>query len=125
LTPKGEAVLNDKEKVMGIFKEEEVPEPAAVKRKTARAAGGYQDQEYDRELFEILRQRRKELANMNNLPPYVIFSDRSLIEMAARLPRTRDSFLSIHGVGEAKLAKYGKIFIGLIDNYCKDQQIDE
>jgi len=125
LTPRGEAVLNGKEKVMGIFKEEEVPEPAAAVRKTARAAEDYQDQEYDRELFEILRQRRKELANMNNLPPYIIFSDRSLIEMAARLPRTRDSFLGIHGVGEAKLAKYGKIFIGLIDNYCKEQQIDE
>jgi len=125
LTPKGEAVLNGKEKVMGIFKEEEVAEPAVAKRKTARAAGEYQDQEYDRELFEILRQRRKELANMNNLPPYVIFSDRSLIEMATRLPRNRDSFLSIHGVGEAKLAKYGKIFIGLIDNYCREQQIDE
>jgi ATP-dependent DNA helicase RecQ len=125
LTPKGGAVLNGKEKVIGIFKEEEVPEPTAAKRKTARAAGDYQDQEYDRELFEILRQRRKELANMNNLPPYVIFSDRSLIEMAARLPRTRDSFLSIHGVGEAKLVKYGKIFIGLIDSYCKKQQIDE
>jgi ATP-dependent DNA helicase RecQ len=125
LTPRGEAVLNGKEKVMGIFKEEEVPGPAAAVRKTVGAAGDYHDQEYDRELFEILRQRRKELANMNNLPPYIIFSDRSLIEMAARLPRTRDSFLRIHGVGEAKLAKYGKIFIGLIDNYCKEQQIDE
>lgn len=125
LTPKAEAVLNGKEKVMGTFKEEEVLEPAAAKKKTARAARDYQDQEYDGELFEILRQRRKELANMNNLPPYVIFSDRSLIEMAARLPRTRNSFLSIHGVGEAKLAKYGKIFIGLIDDFCRKQQVGE
>ncbi|UCH97617.1 MAG: DNA helicase RecQ [Candidatus Aminicenantes bacterium] len=122
LTPKGEAVLNGKEKVMGIFKEERVPEVEAVKNKPAKAGVRYQDMEYDRELFEILRQRRKDLANMYNLPPYVIFSDRSLIEMAARFPRTRDSFLSIHGVGEAKLAKYGKIFIGLIDNYCKEQE---
>jgi ATP-dependent DNA helicase RecQ len=125
LTPKGETVLNGKEKVMGIFKEEEVPEPAAAKSKAKNARDRFQDLDYDPDLFEILRQQRKELANMNNLPPYIIFSDRSLIDMAARFPRNRESFLRIHGVGEAKLAKYGKIFISLIDEYCEKQENDE
>jgi len=55
----------------------------------------------------------------------MIFSDRSLMDMAARLPRDKGSFLDIHGVGRAKMDKYGKDFIGLIDRYCREQQVNE
>ncbi|NIM11395.1 MAG: DNA helicase RecQ [Candidatus Aminicenantes bacterium] len=121
LTPKGYEVLSGKETVRGILRAEEVREPAVSKSKRGKEIS----QEYDRELFEILRRQRKELADRYNLPPYVIFSDRSLIDMAARLPRTGESFLEIHGVGAAKLEKYGSIFLHLIDRYCQEQQIDE
>lgn len=121
LTPKGYEVLRGKETVMGILRAEEVREPAVSKNKRGKDI----PREYDRELFEILRRQRKELADRYNLPPYVIFSDRSLIDIAVKLPRTGESFLEIHGVGAAKLGKYGPIFLHLIDRYCQEQQIDE
>jgi ATP-dependent DNA helicase RecQ len=121
LTPRGYDVLQGREKFMGILKEEEIQAPSAAGKKRARDM----NLEYDRELFEILRKERKELAVRYNLPPYMIFSDKSLIEMAARLPRDRESFLDIHGVGAAKMEKYGAIFIDIIDRFCQTQQIDE
>lgn len=71
-------------------------------------------------LFERLRALRKKIALKRNLPPYIIFSDTSLKEMAARLPRTSEEFHSITGVGEHKLSKYGAIFLEEIENYCID-----
>ena len=73
--------------------------------------------QYDKELFEILRSKRRELAAENNVPPYIIFSDKTLAEMSSTYPRDKDSLLSIHGVGQAKLEKYGTIFMTLIDQY--------
>ena len=69
---------------------------------------------YDQSLFEALRRKRKELADEANVPPYVIFSDKSLIDMCARLPTTRDEFSGIFGVGAKKLETYADIFIRLI-----------
>ncbi len=74
-------------------------------------------QDYDLQLFEILRKKRKELADAAGMPPYIIFSDKTLVEMAAYLPKTEDAFLEISGVGEHKLKKYGKIFLGIIQNF--------
>lgn len=72
------------------------------------------------ELFEILRQKRMELSRAANVPPYVIFSDRTLTEMAVYLPQTQEALLQVHGVGNAKLEKYGDLFLALIVDYCKD-----
>jgi ATP-dependent DNA helicase RecQ len=65
-----------------------------------------------------LRSLRRQLALESHVPPYIVFSDRALIEMAAQLPRTDAQFLAINGVGQAKLAKYGAPFLQLIANYC-------
>jgi ATP-dependent DNA helicase RecQ len=123
LTMKGYDVLRGHQTVQGILAEEEIAEPGTPKRKPSAAPGI--PSEYDPDLFEILRVRRKELAVKYSLPPYMIFSDRSLMDMAARLPRDNGSFLDIHGVGRAKMNKYGKDFIGLIDRYCREQQVNE
>jgi len=68
----------------------------------------------DRVLFEKLRARRLELAKAGNVPPYVIFHDKTLMEMAARCPRSAAELTGISGVGEAKLARYGEAFLEVI-----------
>lgn len=68
----------------------------------------------DNELFEKLRQLRLELATKQNLPPYVIFSDKTLYELAEIQPQTTLEMLQIKGVGENKLQKYGAAFLELL-----------
>jgi ATP-dependent DNA helicase RecQ len=74
-------------------------------------------------LFERLRTLRKEIALKKNLPPYIIFSDTTLKEMATKFPRTSDEFHSIIGVGDHKLNKYGDDFLKEIENYCRDYSL--
>ena len=68
----------------------------------------------DRVLFEALRQKRMEIARFQNVPPYVIFHDRTLIELAAARPASRREMASVPGVGEAKLERYGPAFLAVI-----------
>ena len=68
----------------------------------------------EQELFDLLRAKRLELARAQSVPPYVIFHDRTLVEMAKDRPRTQEAMASIVGVGEAKLAKYGDTFLKLL-----------
>ncbi|WP_164888505.1 DNA helicase RecQ [Methanosarcina sp. MSH10X1] len=74
-------------------------------------------------LFERLKALRKEIALKKNLPPYIIFSDTTLKEMATKFPRSSEEFHSITGVGEHKLRKYGDIFLKEIENYCRDYNL--
>jgi ATP-dependent DNA helicase RecQ len=75
---------------------------------------------HDPILFERLKALRKELALKKNLPPYIIFSDTTLKEMATKLPQSPEEFHSITGVGDHKLRKYGDTFLAEIGNYCRD-----
>jgi len=77
-------------------------------------------EEPDLILFERLKALRKEIALQRNLPPYIIFSDTSLKEMATKFPHSPEEFHSITGVGDHKLKKYGDIFLREIENYCVD-----
>ena len=62
-------------------------------------------------LFDKLRARRMELAREENLPPYIIFSDKTLVDMCVKLPFTKDEMLEVTGVGENKYNRYGEQFI--------------
>ena len=73
--------------------------------------------EQDAMLFEFLRELRKELADEQNVPPYIVFSDAALIQMATFMPTTEDAFLDINGVGQTKLERYGKKFLSAIERY--------
>lgn len=73
---------------------------------------------YDQPLFDLLRQKRAELARRENLPPYIIFSDATLTEMAAFFPHNRDEMMRISGVGDAKFVKYGAHFLAVITDHC-------
>lgn len=68
----------------------------------------------DQSLFETLRQRRKEIADQLDVPPYVIFHDATLMQMAEHRPASEAALLSINGVGQAKLERYGKDFLETI-----------
>lgn len=77
----------------------------------------------DNELFELLRTLRYNLANENNVPPYVIFGDATLKEMAIKYPINKNSMLQISGVGEIKYEKYGKYFENIIEKYVVENNI--
>ena len=75
----------------------------------------------DRELFEHLRTTRLELARAHRVPAFMIFSDRTLMEMAVRRPRTPAELKLVHGVGDAKLTKFGEEFLSAIDTHVSEQ----
>jgi ATP-dependent DNA helicase RecQ len=81
--------------------------------------------EYDVALFERLRVLRRELADAANVPPYVVFSDRSLAEMATHYPQTPQRLLDIQGVGQRKLEAYGERFLEVIRAYCSEHGLVE
>ena len=78
---------------------------------------------YDENLFELLKKLRKDLAKKKNLPPYVIFQDPSLEEMATVYPTTKEELSKINGVGMGKITKFGQPFIDLIEQYVDDNDI--
>lgn len=116
LTQKALDALRERTKIFGQL--QEVEERATKQANKAEL-------EYNHALFALLRGRRKELADEAGVPPYVIFSDRALVEMAAYFPQSLKSLLTINGVGQVKLDKYGETFVKLIKDYCKKHKIAE
>jgi ATP-dependent DNA helicase RecQ len=68
----------------------------------------------DPALLEALKRRRLELARERGVPAYLVFADKSLIDMAQRKPRTPADMAAVHGMGEVKLAQYGHVFLEVI-----------
>ncbi len=79
---------------------------------------------YDEKLFEMLKTLRKKVAKEKDLPPYVIFQDPSLEEMATTYPTTKDELASVNGVGMGKVNKFGKEFLDLIQTYVDENDIE-
>ncbi|QKZ11974.1 DNA helicase RecQ [Spirosoma sp. KUDC1026] len=79
---------------------------------------------YDAELLAQLKALRKKIAKEKNLPPYVIFQDPSMEEMATTYPTTREEMAQINGVGMGKVQKFGRPFIDLIAKYVEDNEIE-
>ena len=78
---------------------------------------------FDAKLFEELRALRRQLAGERNVPPYVVFGDVSLRQMAAIYPQDEDEFSDIHGVGRLKLQEYGSKFTSVIRDYVRANNI--
>jgi ATP-dependent DNA helicase RecQ len=116
LTAEGLDMLRKRKQVMGVLQEAE-----RVQKKGRRTA----DLEYDQALFALLRQKRKEMADEGGVPPYVIFSDRTLIEMAAYYPQSHESLVNISGVGQVKARQYGNSFLAVIKAYCEQHGLKE
>jgi len=97
------------------------PAPAEAELESVPA----QAEDYNHALFALLRQKRKQLADAEGVPPYVIFSDRTLIEMAAFYPQSSSSLRAISGVGQVKLQRYGEEFLRVIQPFCKKHHLAE
>ncbi len=95
------------------------PEPAAPPRSRQG------DIEYDAGLFERLRALRRRLADEQGVPPFVVFGDASLREMAHYAPRGLESFAAITGVGDRKLDTYGDVFVAEIRAYAAEKGLEE
>lgn len=78
----------------------------------------------DPAMLEMLKDLRKKVGKMHNLPPYVIFQDVSLEEMATKYPITLDELTNITGVSKGKADRYGKKFIEMIKGYVEENEID-
>jgi ATP-dependent DNA helicase RecQ len=87
-----------------------------AKRKPPKAAAG--TGKYDETLFEELRALRKSLADAQGVPPYIIFGDATLVEMARDLPASPAALLEVTGVGQKKLERYGEEFLAVIRDHA-------
>jgi ATP-dependent DNA helicase RecQ len=116
LTARALESLKKREPIFGVVQE------AQRAKKDGKRKEGI---EYNHALFALLRQKRKDMADADGVPPYVIFSDRALTEMAAYYPQSRESLLKISGVGQAKLRQYGDAFLGVIKPFCEKHGIAE
>jgi len=114
LSSKGRDVLFGRAKFTLFEKKRKPPKPAAKQSSPARGA---MMGDYDLALFERLRAVRTGLAKGQNIPPFVVFSDRTLHEMARDMPTTSQAMRQITGVGERKLAQYGQDFLAVIGKY--------
>ncbi|MGK3113982.1 ATP-dependent DNA helicase RecQ [Candidatus Pantoea formicae] len=103
----------------------EVPLMLAVPRivtvKSRSSAPKVYNGNYDRTLFAKLRKLRKAIADEENIPPYVVFNDATLIEMAEQMPITASEMLSVNGVGHRKLERFGKPFLVMIKEHVDEE----
>ncbi|MFU8812433.1 MAG: DNA helicase RecQ [Balneolaceae bacterium] len=80
---------------------------------------------HNQELFDQLRNLRKELADRQDVPPYVIFPDTTLMEMAYYFPQNEEQLMGIYGVGSAKMSKYGSDFLRVVSAFAEDHDVPE
>ena len=117
VSPSGREVLFGR-KGFHVLKQKQKQKKAQRRRGRAVDAPAV---EFDDELFGRLRSLRTRLAKRQNVPPYIVFSDRTLHEMAAYLPATPEQMNEITGVGEQKLKRYGKQFLAEIASFVADR----
>ena len=120
LTPKGEQYLDDPY-LVELYRDQDFEKlgQSEVEEEQLQTA-----QAYDEKLFELLKAERKRVAKSKGLPPYVIFQDPSLEEMATVYPTTKEELAQINGVGMGKVAKFGTSFLQVIQNYVTENEIE-
>ena len=101
-----------------ITDEDKQPEKTAKTKKKAKSVETLTSSGY--KLFERLKKLRLEIAREESMPPYIIFSDKTLIDMAAKMPASKLEMLDVSGVGENKFAKYGERFLEVIEEYRRE-----
>ena len=112
VTPLGKRVLFGQEKaLLALYKEPEETAPTRFKAKPIRPK---RTASPDDTLLDALKQLRKQLTEKDRIPPYQVFTDASLEDMVERRPVSLDAFSDVHGVGQIKLDRYGRVFVSLI-----------
>lgn len=116
LTASGNALMRGRDTFALRLPREKKPETKATHRRAVPL-----EADVDESLFERLRTLRAALAQKAHVPPYVIFSNATLADMAARQPITEFELLTVRGVGEAKARRYGDAFLDAIKDYLRDK----
>ena len=110
LTPNASKILFEGEKV-------------TIKRKIEKFIEAQVDEVYDAKLFEILKALRKRISEETHVPPFIVFSDTSLKQMATYFPTSEEQMLKISGVGYSKFDKYGNRFLETIRPYVSENNV--
>ena len=119
VTQKGWGVLNSSDQFWGL--------PVAsdgIEALNTSETASEEPNAYAPELFEQLRNKRKMIADAEDVPAFVVFSNKTLEAMATFFPQTKDEFMQIHGIGPVKTEKYADDFLPIIRDYCKEHGID-
>ena len=126
VTTSGAKVLYGQEKAMLVVikREEKVPAKSRKKKlekepKPLFHAATLSSEGMDQELFEELRLLRLRLAEEQNIPPYIVLTDKTLHLLAAQRPTTIEAFGTVSGIGDYKKEKYGEVFVEAIKNFLK------
>lgn len=126
VTTSGAKVLYGQEKAMLVVikREEKVPAKSRKKKQEKEPkplfhAATLSTEGMDQELFEELRLLRLRLAEEQNIPPYIVLTDKTLHLLAAQRPTTIEAFGTVNGIGDYKKEKYGEVFIEAIKNFLK------
>lgn len=96
----------------------ELPKEKKEKKDTKKGILSAGAADIDRSLFEKLRTLRLEIARREKVPPYLVFSDKTLVNMCVKMPESREEMLQVSGVGEVKYAKYGEQFLEVFTQSC-------
>jgi ATP-dependent DNA helicase RecQ len=120
MTPKGNEFLESPYKVI-LYRDQDFEKMIKNDQTELDIATGVA---YDEKLFELLKAERKKVAKSKNLPPYVIFQDPSLEEMATVYPTNKEELAQINGVGMGKVSKFGAPFLKLISEYVAENEIE-
>ena len=132
LTEKSARILEEGERaVMKMAREQEPSEKtgqaarAADKKQKARTPGGFALNEEEAQLFEVLRRLRGRIASAEGVPPYIVFSDKTLAHMCIVRPADREQMLTVSGVGTFKYEKYGEQFLETVRDFTRNFRRDE
>jgi ATP-dependent DNA helicase RecQ len=109
LTPKGEEILYGREKI--ALRDDPVKPREARSARGAPATGGAAEDS----VLAALKRKRRDLARAENVPAFMIFADRTLIDMAQKRPATLEDLRRVYGVGERKMARYGEAFLEALE----------
>ena len=120
LTEASGAVLRGERDVQ--LREDRRPDGSSEKKKRTAPADELPDTPGAKDLFEALREKRTQLASEQEVPPYVVFADKTLKAMVAHQPATLDEFNALSGVGEVKRERYGEAFLAVIAEHAADDE---
>ena len=116
LTEKSEEILNGSTLLMKTANDQ----PKKIKEKKPKKRLLAEEGEVDYDLFEKLRGLRMELAKKDRVPPYLVFTDKTLTQMCQLRPKSKEEMLMVSGVGENKFRKYGEAFLALLNEERQD-----